>query len=88
MAIIHQGRVLFEGAPEEAVHSLSGRIWQKSVAKAELAAVEGAHRVISSQLIAGRPLVHIFSADEPGDGFTPVDADLEDVFFTRIAGLN
>ena len=36
MAIIHQGKVLFAGAPSEAVKALDGRIWQKSVAKAEV----------------------------------------------------
>ena len=27
------------------------------------------------------------SAENPGDGFTPVSADLEDVFFSRISGI-
>jgi len=48
---------------------------------------EDRYRVISSKLIAGRPLIHVYSADPPGDGFQPVPADLEDVFFSRIAGL-
>ena len=39
------------------------------------------------QLVAGRPLIHVFSAEDPGDKFQPVAADLEDVFFSRIAGL-
>jgi ABC-2 type transport system ATP-binding protein len=38
-------------------------------------------------LIAGKPLIHIYSAENPGDGFTPVTADLEDVFFSRISGI-
>jgi ABC-2 type transport system ATP-binding protein len=48
---------------------------------------EERYRVISSKLIAGRPLIHVYSAEPPGDGFQPVPADLEDVFFSRIAGL-
>ena len=36
MAIIHQGKVLFSGAPNNAVKSLEGRIWQKSVAKGQV----------------------------------------------------
>ena len=86
MAIIHQGKVLFAGAPSEAVKSLEGRIWQKSVAKAEVKNYEQRYRVISSKLIAGKPLIHIYSAENPGNGFTPVSADLEDVFFSRISG--
>jgi ABC-type multidrug transport system ATPase subunit len=87
MAIIHQGKVLFAGVPDEAVRSLDGRIWKKFITKAEIKAYEEKHRVISSKLIAGRPLIHIFSEQGPGDGFEPVPADLEDVFFSRISGL-
>ncbi len=87
MAIIHEGRVLFAGVPEDAVGALAGKIWQKSIQKLEIAEYSQRYRVISSKLIAGRPLVHIFSSEPPGDGFQPVPADLEDVFFARISGL-
>jgi ABC-2 type transport system ATP-binding protein len=87
MAIIHEGRVLFAGVPEDAVGELAGKIWQKSIQKPEIAEYSGRYRVISSKLIAGRPLIHVYSADPPGDGFRHVPADLEDVFFSRIAGL-
>ena len=87
MAIIHEGRVLFAGVPEDAVGQLSGKIWKKSIPKPEIKAYEERYRLISSKLIAGRPLIHVYSAEPPGDGFQPVPADLEDVFFSRIAGL-
>jgi ABC-2 type transport system ATP-binding protein len=87
MAIIHEGRVLFAGVPEEAVTQLAGKIWQKSIQKPEVAEYSQRYRVISSKLIGGRPLIHIYSGDPPGDGFQPVPADLEDVFFSRISGL-
>jgi ABC-2 type transport system ATP-binding protein len=87
MAIIHEGRVLFAGVPEDAVGELAGKIWKKSIQKPEMKEFEDRYRVISSKLIAGRPLIHVYSADPPGDGFQPVPADLEDVFFSRIGGL-
>jgi len=87
MAIIHEGRVLFAGVPEKAVGELAGKIWQKSIQKPEIKECSERYRVISSKLIAGRPLIHVYSAEPPGDGFQPVPADLEDVFFSRIAGL-
>jgi ABC-2 type transport system ATP-binding protein len=87
MAIIHEGRVLFAGVPEDAVGTLAGKIWQKSIQKPEVSAYSQRYRVISSKLIAGRPLIHVFSSEPPGDGFQPVGADLEDVFFARISGL-
>lgn len=87
MAIIHQGKVLFAGVPDQAVHSLAGKIWQKFIAKADVKETEQKYRVISSKLIAGRPLIHIYSEENPGGGFETVAADLEDVFFARISGL-
>ncbi len=87
MAIIHQGKVLFAGVPDKAVNSLAGKIWQKFITKADTKDVEQKYRVISSKLIAGRPLIHIYSEENPGNGFEPVAADLEDVFFASISGL-
>lgn len=87
MAIIHNGRVLYAGSPEDAIATLSGRIWKRLAVKAELPALEQVHKVISHKLIAGRPLIHIYSEEDPGDGFVPAEPDLEDVFFSRISGL-
>jgi ABC-2 type transport system ATP-binding protein len=87
MAILHEGKLLFEGSPDEAVATLDGRIWQRSAAKTELKEIETIYRVISSKLIAGRPLVRVFSQEPLSDGFERARPDLEDVFFSRIAGL-
>jgi ABC-type multidrug transport system ATPase subunit len=87
MAIIHKGKVLFAGSPEEGIRAIEGRIWQKKVAKGDLAGISRRHRVISHKLIAGSPLVHVFSEQDPGEGFVSAPPDLEDVFFTRITGL-
>jgi len=87
MAIIHQGKVLFAGAPADAVKGLEGRIWQRTIAKNEMKEYEQRYKIISNKLIAGKPLIHIHADQSPGDGFQPVSPDLEDVFFTRITGI-
>ena len=87
MAIINHGRVLFAGRPDEGTRALEGRIWRKSIAKAEIGRHEQQYRVISTKLIGGRPLIHIHQEQDPEDGFTPATPDLEDVFFSKIAGL-
>lgn len=84
MAIINLGKLLFAGTPEDAESELAGQIWQKSVSKDELGVIEARHPIISTKLVAGRPLIHIRSEENPGDGFTQVEPDLEDVFFTQI----
>jgi ABC-2 type transport system ATP-binding protein len=69
------------------VNNLSGKIWQKFIAKSDVKDAEQKYRVISSKLIGGRPLIHIYADENPGNGFEPVAADLEDVFFTSISRL-
>lgn len=88
MAIIHNGRVLFEGEPDAAIARLQGKIWQRSIEKVELAHYEQTFHVVSNKLVGGRPLLHIFSEQPPGDGFSPSAPDLEDVFFSKIKDWN
>jgi ABC-2 type transport system ATP-binding protein len=88
MAIIHEGRVLYEGKPDDAVAQLKDRVWQRSIAKADLPGYEQRYRVISNRLVGGRPHLHVLSPQSPEDGFSPCVPDLEDVFFTSIRGWN
>ena len=44
------------------------------------------YAVISTKLLAGRTVVHVNSAVSPGAGFSPVEADLKDVYFSTMAG--
>ncbi len=88
MAIIHKGRVLYQGGPDAAVEALEGRIFSRKIAKADLAQFEADYKVISNKMMAGRPLIHVYS-DEPLDAeFAPARPSLEDVFFAKIGGLN
>jgi ABC-2 type transport system ATP-binding protein len=88
MAIIHHGRVLYEGSPQDAIAGLNGRIWQRSIAKAELTDYEQRYKVVSNKLVGGRPFLHVYSDMPPGDGFSAGAPDLEDVFFTKIRSWN
>ena len=42
--------------------------------------------VISTRLQSGRTVVRAHAESSPGAGFDPVDADLEDVYFSAVAG--
>ena len=86
MAIIDGGRILLEAEPLRAVADLRGRIWRHTIAKHELPEVARAHAVISTKLLAGRTVVHVHGAASPGPGFEPVEPDLEDVYFSTMAG--
>ena len=86
MAIIDRGEILLEAEPLGVVASLHGRIWRRVVSKQELAALEREHTVISTKLLAGRTVVRVYSDGLPGSGFEPAEPDLEDVYFSTMAG--
>jgi ABC-2 type transport system ATP-binding protein len=86
MAIIASGEVILEGAPAEALESLKGKIWSKVVATDdELRALEASLNVVSTHLVGGLHEVRIYADASPGEGFTPVDSGLEDVYFLNLA---
>jgi len=84
MAIIHQGKLLYNGEPNRAIGELEGTIWEKAIQKSEMSDYESKYQVISSRLVSGRPVIHVVSSDDPGNGFHAVEADLEDVFFSKV----
>ena len=85
MAVLAEGRVQLEGAPQELIDATRGRIWMKVVERGELASHRERYEVLSTRLFAGRTVVHILSDQDPGNGFTAVDAGLQDVYFSTLA---
>jgi ABC-type multidrug transport system ATPase subunit len=85
MAIICDGCIVGQGAPSDLVAGLKGRIWKKVIDKVELKDHQARYRVISTRLFAGRTVIHIISDNDPGDGFAPVQGDLEDVYFSTLS---
>src|SRR5690606_32560137 len=82
MAIIDRGEILLEAEPPRAIAELRGRIWRRTVTREELAAVERELPVISTKLLAGRTIVHVYAEARPGEEFEPVEPDLKDVYFS------
>ncbi|MBD2700793.1 ABC transporter ATP-binding protein [Spirosoma sp. BT702] len=86
MAIINKGEILLETEPLRAVDELRGKIWRCMIAKDELPQLEQQHAVISTKLLSGRTLVHVYSNTSPGDRFETAIPDLEDVYFSAMSG--
>jgi ABC-type multidrug transport system ATPase subunit len=85
MAVIAEGRIQLEGAPTELIAKTRGRIWTKTVERAELETYREKYQVISTRLFAGRTAVHVLSDADPGNGFASVEGGLEDVYFSTLA---
>ncbi|HYH13765.1 MAG TPA: ABC transporter ATP-binding protein [Flavisolibacter sp.] len=86
MAIINKGQILLEAEPLKAVRELQGMIWRRVVDKRVLPQLEQEHNIITTKLLSGRTVVHIYSDQNPGNGFEQVAPDLEDVYFATMAG--
>ena len=85
MAILNGGKILSHQTPKEAVKSLAGKIWKKIITREELEAEEEKYNVISSNFNDDNTVnIRVLSEANPGNGFTSVEANLEDVYFTTL----
>jgi len=84
MAILDGGRLVLAGDPRDAIKALRGRVWSRAVPRVDLVTFTAHHRVISTRLIGGTPIVHVYSETSPGEAFDVVDPGLEDVYFHRV----
>jgi len=85
LAIIDGGEILLEAEPLRAIDDLRGRIWRRTVSHEELLALETELAVISTKLMAGRTIVHVYSEISPGPEFESVVPDMKDVYFSVMA---
>jgi len=85
MAVLAGGRVQLEGAPLDLIQRTRGRLWRKTIARADLDTYRERYQLISTRLFAGRTVVHVLSDTDPGDGFSALEGDLEDVYFSTLA---
>jgi ABC-2 type transport system ATP-binding protein len=60
MAVIDEGEILLEAEPLRAVDDLHGRIRCRVISKEEFPELEREHAVISTKLLAGRTVMHVY----------------------------
>jgi ABC-type multidrug transport system ATPase subunit len=86
MAIISSGELILEGAPTQAIEAVKGRVWSKVVpTEGEREAIEKTYPMISMHRVGGLNEVRVYSETPLSDGFLPVEADLEDVYFRELS---
>lgn len=88
MAVINKGQILLETEPFKAIENLKGKVWRRVIEKNVLPKLEQEHEIISTKLLGGRTVVHLFSETSPGNEFEQVSPDLEDAYFTAIMQKN
>ena len=85
-AVISKGRVLLAGEPRESVARLEGRIWERAVARDQVASMQAALPIISTRLHGGRTILRAFAEASPAPGFERAAPELEDVYFSAVHG--
>ena len=84
-AIICQGELMYKGTPDDAIKLVEGKVYTKSIDKNDILAYKKDYNLISTQLKTGNLNIRIISDVDPGYGFTPSPAVLEDVYFSTIS---
>lgn len=86
MAIINNGEVLLQENPLTAINQIKGNVYSKTIHKKGLEEYKQSYNVIAERLFQGKKVIHIYDEQDPGNGFTPVEASLNDVYFSQIFG--
>lgn len=77
MAIISSGQVLVKAAPEDAIETLRGKVWESKVADLD---------ETSYKILGGSEASKVFSEEPLGAGFELIEPNLEDVYFAYTKG--
>ena len=88
MAIISKGELLLTGEPLQIMNELQGKIWKKVIKKDEINAYKKHLKIISTKLISGKRVIHVYSDREPDSSFEPVEPDIADVYFSTLLKAN
>jgi len=87
MAIIAKGRVLRAGAPKALIGEIEGKVWSRLIDKHELERFQQEVPVISQRLLGGKRDIHVIADARPAEGFEPIEAGLEDVYFSTLRAV-
>src|ERR1700730_16764279 len=86
MAIIRQGEIMASCVPREAIEQLAGSVWEATVRREKVAALNSRYKVISSQMFSGQPRLRVVSKGErPSEEFTAVTPTLEDYYLSLVS---
>lgn len=84
MAIMNKGEVIIRGNPIQIIENLQGMLYEKTIYKNELDQYKKEYQVISDRFYLGKQMIHVISETHPGSDFTPIKANLEDVYMSAI----
>jgi ABC-type multidrug transport system ATPase subunit len=84
VALMVDGRIVADDTPAALIRAFHGKVWARTIDKAELAACRERFGVIATRLRAGRPQIRVLADAAPEPAFEPVPSNLEDVYFATL----
>jgi len=84
VALMVDGRIVAEDTPAALIAAFHGKVWARTIDKAELAACRERFGVIATRLRAGQTQIHVLADAAPEPAFEPVPSNLEDVYFATL----
>ncbi len=88
MAIMNEGRILYQQPPYEALEPLQGKIWTTNVEEAEAEAIQQGLAVVSTGFAqANQVSLRVLSDAAPGPDFKAAEPKLDDVYFIHLKGM-
>lgn len=88
MAIMGMGEILMQGDTRSILEKYKGLVWETKIEKLAMDDFQARFQVISSHLSEGHRYIHVISEERPDEGFRPVEANLEDVYFSTLRNHN
>ncbi len=85
MAIMNGGRILMQNTPSNATKDINGQVWTKEISHKELEKFESEYNVLSSNYTEHNSIkIRVNANDLHKKGFTMVEPNLEDVYFSAL----
>jgi ABC-2 type transport system ATP-binding protein len=78
------GRIVANNTPAALIEQFTGKVWARTIDKAELPDYRERFGLIATRLRAGRTQIHVLADAAPDPSFEPVVSNLEDVYFATL----
>jgi len=85
IAILNGGKILFEGTPTSGEEMLEGKIWRRTIERAEFDEYNKNYNILSSNFNPDNTLyIRVYSDVQPNETFVQAKPILEDVYFVSL----
>ncbi len=85
IAILNGGKILFEGTPTSGEELLEGKIWRRTIERAEFDEYNEKYNILSSNFNPDNTLnIRVYNDSQPNETFIQAKPILEDVYFVSL----